>query len=675
SHDWLEPQDVAILVPRGGAAQLQVAGGQLQVFAAAHDHLDAPTVSRSPPQPQAEPKGKGKSVLDAPQGVLLLEIQILRWLTSAVSVMICTTCLSKRVKNTEERSNDQEYTNNAEGKPSDHAVKQQPKSHVGEIGSSIKLRSREKLQKVGISQHTAEDYFDEDFVELSASEQDNESSVDYTAGSKRKIRQMSRDGAEEPQQQGIQNDESKVPSWGRKKTSKDAPTEKSEKKLTHRIRQKIMKEVKTLLEKPYAEIDHKKLSAAHLRLLQEARERINGKEILSGPSLNARQLLNPIVQAARDAGQRLAQPLLGLLLPRPALARRRRRPPLQASQGAPSTMPAPIGQRKATSASDAGPPAPLTARAPADERPSIRARRSEGDAVHRPLAWTSPSLGRDSGLRIGAVGLRWTRVILSLRISWNCSSQHENPDDFEYDRYDEDRTETNENVSTCLFLLVTLHFVFFLLILVQGLRQFGIDFAMIQQLFPDKTRHHVRRKFRTEEKNNPMLIQHAVIHRCGDNLYFKKVIKQLNIDDVLPDISSTRKQDGASNEGGPSNENALDDFINEEENSPNRMDKEQYMPISDVEEEDHVPGNTDDLGDIFDWCGTDRSLKPVKDMVPGIHVLCADKSEMESIFSKAAKSVMAPSALSLPPRSGPLLTPAAALAAAQFTLAGFDAAH
>ena len=33
-------------------------------------------------------------------------------------------------------------------------------------------------------------------------------------------------------------------------------------------------EVNTLLERPYEEIDHKKLSAAHLRLLQEARERI-----------------------------------------------------------------------------------------------------------------------------------------------------------------------------------------------------------------------------------------------------------------------------------------------------------------------------------------------------------------------------------------------------------------
>jgi hypothetical protein len=40
----------------------------------------------------------------------------------------------------------------------------------------------------------------------------------------------------------------------------------------------------------------------------------------------------------------------------------------------------------------------------------------------------------------------------------------------------------------------------------------------------------------------------------ADNLYFKKVIKQLSIEDVLPDISSTRKQDVASNEGGPATE-------------------------------------------------------------------------------------------------------------------------
>jgi transcription factor TFIIIB component B'' len=47
----------------------------------------------------------------------------------------------------------------------------------------------------------------------------------------------------------------------------------------------------------------------------------------------------------------------------------------------------------------------------------------------------------------------------------------------------------------------------------------------------------------------------------ADNLYFKKVIKQLNIEDVvLPDIKSTQKQDGASSERGPGNEVFLEDI-------------------------------------------------------------------------------------------------------------------
>jgi hypothetical protein len=41
----------------------------------------------------------------------------------------------------------------------------------------------------------------------------------------------------------------------------------------------------------------------------------------------------------------------------------------------------------------------------------------------------------------------------------------------------------------------------------------------------------------------------------ADNLYFRKVIKQLNTEDVvLPEINNTQKQDGASSERGPGNE-------------------------------------------------------------------------------------------------------------------------
>uniref|UniRef100_A0A0A9DBV7 Uncharacterized protein n=1 Tax=Arundo donax TaxID=35708 RepID=A0A0A9DBV7_ARUDO len=99
-----------------------------------------------------------------------------------------------------------------------------------------------------------------------------------------------------------------------------------------------------------------------------------------------------------------------------------------------------------------------------------------------------------------------------------------------------------------------------------------------------------------------MLVHDAMIHRSGDNVYFKKVIKQLNIEDELPEINNTHKQEIAANEGGPGNENALDDFIDKKgEDGSSCSDKELGKNSPDVQEE-HVSGNADDdLGDIFDW--------------------------------------------------------------------------
>jgi hypothetical protein len=47
----------------------------------------------------------------------------------------------------------------------------------------------------------------------------------------------------------------------------------------------------------------------------------------------------------------------------------------------------------------------------------------------------------------------------------------------------------------------------------------------------------------------------------ADNSYFKKVIKQLHIEDlVLPEIINTPKQDGTSSARGPGNEVFLEDI-------------------------------------------------------------------------------------------------------------------
>ncbi|KAF7091327.1 hypothetical protein CFC21_093923 [Triticum aestivum] len=136
----------------------------------------------------------------------------------------------------------------------------------------------------------------------------------------------------------------------------------------------------------------------------------------------------------------------------------------------------------------------------------------------------------------------------------------------------------------------------------QGLHQFGSDFAMIQQLFPDKSRDQVRQKFKTEEKKHPMQVHDAILHRSRDNLYLKQVIKQLNIEDLQRDINSTHKQVVASIEGDTGNEHALQDFM-EEENDSNWSAKELSARQSEVREVEHVAGNADDGLDldVFDW--------------------------------------------------------------------------
>ncbi|KAL6633923.1 hypothetical protein ACP70R_026594 [Stipagrostis hirtigluma subsp. patula] len=365
-------------------------------------------------------------------------------------------------------------------------------SDVRETGSSMKLRSRKKLLKVGIPEHSADDCFDEDNLELSAADQDSGSCDDYTTGGKRKVRRKSKDGIneeppsdlmsiEETQQHKVGKDKNQVSSRGRKRTLKDPVTEKPEKKLTHRIRQKRMQEVRNLLETP-DKIDHMKLTATHLRLLQEVREGVKGKEVTSGPSFNTCNSKNDDLDDSNPYGE---------------------------------------------------------------EEHDFHDDRTENNAI-------------------------------------------QNATKLNYHSYMNKQTRAKWSKSdTDLFY--------------QGLRQFGSDFAMIQQLFPDKTRHQIRQKFKTEDKKNPMLVHDAIIHRSGDNLYFKKVIKQLNIEDVVPESNSTHKKEDASNERGPGNEDAMEDFVNgEEENGSSWSDKEHGMHSSDVQE--HFSGNADDdLGDVFDW--------------------------------------------------------------------------
>ncbi|WOK91312.1 hypothetical protein Cni_G00003 [Canna indica] len=50
----------------------------------------------------------------------------------------------------------------------------------------------------------------------------------------------------------------------------------------------------------------------------------------------------------------------------------------------------------------------------------------------------------------------------------------------------------------------------------QAIHQFGSDFAMIQQLFPNRTRHQIKLKFKIEERKHPLPVHDALLHRSKE---------------------------------------------------------------------------------------------------------------------------------------------------------------
>ncbi|XP_022749422.1 transcription factor TFIIIB component B'' [Durio zibethinus] len=60
-----------------------------------------------------------------------------------------------------------------------------------------------------------------------------------------------------------------------------------------------------------------------------------------------------------------------------------------------------------------------------------------------------------------------------------------------------------------------------------AIRQFGPDFSLIQQLFPGRSRHQIKLKFKNEERRCPFKLSEALASRDKDHSYFEKVIKQL----------------------------------------------------------------------------------------------------------------------------------------------------
>ncbi|XP_073151261.1 uncharacterized protein [Henckelia pumila] len=61
----------------------------------------------------------------------------------------------------------------------------------------------------------------------------------------------------------------------------------------------------------------------------------------------------------------------------------------------------------------------------------------------------------------------------------------------------------------------------------EGVRQFGTDLSLIQQLFPGRTRRQVKLKYKKEERQQPLRLRDALTNRSKDHSHFEAVIVRL----------------------------------------------------------------------------------------------------------------------------------------------------
>uniref|UniRef100_A0A1D1XFI9 Transcription factor TFIIIB component B n=2 Tax=Anthurium amnicola TaxID=1678845 RepID=A0A1D1XFI9_9ARAE len=125
----------------------------------------------------------------------------------------------------------------------------------------------------------------------------------------------------------------------------------------------------------------------------------------------------------------------------------------------------------------------------------------------------------------------------------------------------------------------------------QAVRQFGTDFAMIQQLFPNRTRHQIKLKFKNEERKHPLQIADAVVHRSEDHSHFELVIQRLQAQEEENSIGDAADDTMTESQTGTG--------VNEEVDLV-KVDNEEEQEV-DGWDEGHGTVNPDQCEDVFDW--------------------------------------------------------------------------
>ncbi|XP_051143247.1 uncharacterized protein LOC127259731 isoform X2 [Andrographis paniculata] len=128
----------------------------------------------------------------------------------------------------------------------------------------------------------------------------------------------------------------------------------------------------------------------------------------------------------------------------------------------------------------------------------------------------------------------------------------------------------------------------------EGLRQFGTDLSMIQQLFPERSRRQVKLKYKKEERQQPLRLREALSNRSKDCSHFQWVIE--NLKKKAAEESQNADYDDpidlTANEGDEETlnvdkEETKEEQIEEEEKEDAAKDLETQRPTNvDYEDED-----------------------------------------------------------------------------------------
>ncbi|KAJ6355944.1 hypothetical protein OIU78_004129 [Salix suchowensis] len=144
----------------------------------------------------------------------------------------------------------------------------------------------------------------------------------------------------------------------------------------------------------------------------------------------------------------------------------------------------------------------------------------------------------------------------------------------------------------------------------EGIQQFGTDLSMIQQLFPGRTRHQVKLKYKKEERQNPLRLHEALSRRPKDNSYFEKLIEQLQEVAAIREEQESYKDDlvdVSGEEDAELNAENNDEVTKPKQDEDVGVEEDQEENV--VAEDHHGPlksGVSDeDVGDIWGSYGSE----------------------------------------------------------------------